>query len=67
MEKQKYLVSACQRYDGTCGCAEPVVQDGGRWFILIGHAGFNSPANNARGYASKAGALREHRRCKGAR
>lgn len=25
----------------------------GRWFITMGHAGFNSRANNGRGYASR--------------
>jgi hypothetical protein len=29
-----------------------------RWFILFGHAGFNSPTNNTNGYATKADALR---------
>jgi hypothetical protein len=32
-------------------CAERVKQDAqGRWFITMGHAGFNSPANNRNGY-----------------
>lgn len=34
---------------------EPVT---GRWFITMGHAQFNSPANNGKGYASRAAALR---------
>ena len=29
----------------------------GRWFILFGHAGFNSWANNRMGYSSKEKAL----------
>jgi hypothetical protein len=27
-----------------------------RWFITLGHPGFNSPANNRNGYATEAGA-----------
>jgi hypothetical protein len=34
----------------------------GRWYITLGHAGFNSPANNAGGYSSKAKALAAMRR-----
>ena len=30
----------------------------GRWFITMGHAQFNSPANNGKGYATEAAALR---------
>lgn len=30
----------------------------GRWFITMGHCQFNSRANNGRGYASQAAALR---------
>lgn len=33
----------------------------GRWYITMGHAGFNSPANNRDGYASCALALAAHR------
>lgn len=35
-------------------CLEAVKQEprSGRWFITMGHAGFNSAANNARGYRS---------------
>jgi hypothetical protein len=31
----------------------PVAQFNGRWFITIGHAGFNTKANNGRGYATR--------------
>jgi hypothetical protein len=39
--------------------AEAVKQDAatGRWFITMGHPGFNSPANNRDGYASAARAF----------
>ena len=33
-----------------------------RWFILFGHAGFNSPANNSNGYRSEKVALFAMRR-----
>lgn len=41
-----------------------VAQDArtGRWFITIGHAGFNSTANNRHGYSSAAVALAAHHR-----
>jgi hypothetical protein len=35
----------------------------GRWFITMGHAGFNSPANNGIGYTTAMRALAAHRRC----
>lgn len=34
--------------------AEATEEKGGRWYIRMGFAGFNSPANNAFGYDSKA-------------
>jgi hypothetical protein len=37
--------------------------ESGRWFITLGHAGFNLPANNRSGYASQARALAAHERC----
>lgn len=37
--------------------AEPVEQIRDRWFIKMGFAGFNSPANNATGYATKEKAI----------
>lgn len=37
----------------------PVAQNPktGRWFIVMGQPGFNSPANNREGYVSEAAAL----------
>ena len=29
-----------------------------RWFITMNHAGFNNPANNSQGYASRSAAMR---------
>lgn len=59
-----HLDSTC---DATCNghCGQNVKRhaDTGRWFITIGHAGFNLPANNGRGYVSEASALRAFARC----
>lgn len=33
--------------------ASPVEQRDGRWYIAMGYAGFNSPANNANGYSTR--------------
>ncbi len=49
----------------TCGgpcqwAAKKEIRNGfetGRWFITMGHAGYNSPANNRSGYSSKAQAV----------
>lgn len=59
-----HLTPACNN-QGLCRkCAEPVAQDaGGRWYITMGHSGFNLPANNRSGYASKARAVAAHKRC----
>lgn len=39
------------------GCPGAVQQaPTGRWFITMGHPGFNSPANNRNGYATWQGA-----------
>jgi len=53
--------------DSTCAadicrdpqCKQAVKQDTatGRWFITMGHPGFNSPANNGLGYSTRALAL----------
>lgn len=40
----------------------PAIEHGGRWFITFGNAGFNSPANNRDGYATKASALKAIKR-----
>lgn len=57
-----YLLSIdlCERKDHRCmgECREPVKQaQSNRWYITMGHPGFNSMANNWRGYATKGRAL----------
>lgn len=54
---------------GGCSCTEPVRlnRETGRWFITLGHAGFNSAANNGSGYASREVALRWFRKFDGLR
>lgn len=57
-----YLLAPLSCINGECGpeCAERVKEDtaSGRFFITMGHAGYNSPANNRQGYASKKAALK---------
>jgi hypothetical protein len=65
MSIPSYLIgnAGCER--SVCyGCAEAVKENPatGRWFITMGHPGFNSPANNRSGYASQAKALAAMRR-----
>lgn len=44
-------------------CQHAVAQrNDGRWFITIGHPGFNSPANNGHGYATRNTALAAYRK-----
>lgn len=52
-----YLLSGCKQAI-CCGCAEAVKANPatGRWYITMGHPGFNSRANNGAGYATKAAA-----------
>lgn len=49
--------------DGDCGGV--VAEYGGRFYVTLGHAGFNTPANNRDGYATRAGALGAFNRCNG--
>lgn len=45
-------------------CATRVAQDAaGRWFITMGHAGFNLPANNRNGFATEAAAVKASLKC----
>jgi hypothetical protein len=61
-----YLMPECEAGKaGLCQgkCPTPVKESlGGKWYITMGHAGFNSPSNNGSGYASKAKALAAWRR-----
>ena len=49
-------------YNSNCEHAVAEFTETGRWYILFGHAGYNSPANNSNGYASKAKALASMRK-----
>ena len=49
-------------YCTDAACAHIAAEQDGRWFILMGHAGFNSPANNGRGYESREKAVAASRR-----
>lgn len=60
---KSYLNSDCwKKEEGYCkdpDCKDAVKQaPTGNWFITMGHAGFNSKANNGNGYKSKQLALR---------
>jgi len=50
---EKHLASTCPI---TCrgNCSESVKRGPSGWFITMGHPGFNSTANNGRGYKSEA-------------
>jgi hypothetical protein len=37
----------------NCEHAVATLPETGNWFITFGHAGFNSPTNNGRGYRTK--------------
>ena len=53
----EYLLSSCaDRMIDLCrGCAHQVKQNPatGRWFITMGHPGFNTVTNNRDGYVSE--------------
>lgn len=60
-----HLLSTCverMKFEAACQgqCGEDVKRNPvtGRWFITMGHAGFNCGANNADGFASKGQARR---------
>ncbi len=57
----EHLASECgdpRKWDICYGCGQAVKQGpDGRWFVTMGHPGFNSPANNRDGYATLARAL----------
>lgn len=48
---------ACSLVSHFCECrgagADAVEQKHGRWYVTMGHAGFNTRANNAQGYATE--------------
>jgi len=55
---EKHFETTCiqmSRFGLCCnGCPDTIRMNEatGRWFITIGHAGFNSPTNNRSGYVS---------------
>lgn len=59
--------------DSECGnalckdCEAPVKKklDTGRWYITVGHCGFNSPANNKSGYQTRRTAIDAYTRYRG--
>lgn len=58
MSIPSHLLSDCP-FDicsGSCVYAVKPAPDG-RWYITMGHPGFNSRANNANGYASRKAAV----------
>ena len=59
-----HLSSTCGARCVAVACTEAVKErpETGRWFITIGHPGFNSPANNRDGYASRASAVAAFRK-----
>lgn len=53
-----YLKPACGNAAHCTTCREPVKQaESGGWYITMGHAGFNSPANNRGGYKTRKAAV----------
>lgn len=63
MSNYEHLMNDCKN-EGYCdSCKEPVKQGpDGYWFITMGHAGFNSPANNRMGYRTKEAAIKAHQK-----
>jgi len=57
-----HLYSNCIKNINLCNdlnCPDAVKRslNNGRWYITMGHAGFNTKANNGNGYATKNTAL----------
>ena len=60
-EQISHLLSDCSKKIDICyGCEQSVKPNvaTGRWFITMGHPGFNSTTNNGFGYADQKTALR---------
>ena len=55
MTTPAYLKSTCGAYCMISECRQAVKKNAvtGRWYITIGHPGFNSPTNNGHGYQTK--------------
>jgi hypothetical protein len=62
-----HLTPGCeQEHNAYCGrhgtCEQAAKQASwGAWYLTMGHAGFNSPANNAQGYETRAKAMAAYR------
>ncbi len=57
---EAYLTTTCINF-GECrgNCGDSIRQaPTGRWFITIGHPGFNNPTNNTTGYSTQAKAVK---------
>lgn len=64
----EYLNSDCLNDRVPCKgyCGDSIKQaPTGRWYITIGHPGFNLPANNRNGYRSSKEAYNKMRKCGG--
>ena len=59
-----HLTAKCGPVCRSTTCAEMVKQaPTGRWYITMGHAGFNTTANNRNGYATMPAAVNAAVRC----
>jgi len=66
----QFLLSTCadrMAVELCRGCEEAVKQNqtSGRWFITMGHPGFNLPQNNGRGFKTRRWATLAMERCAG--
>ncbi len=60
----KHLASNCSAVCRSTICPQMIKRaTTGRYYITIGHAGFNTDANNANGYATRDAALRDAVSC----
>lgn len=59
------LAPCANPYCADRACSHRAAQHAvtGRWFITMGHAGFNLPVNNGRGYATEARAIEASKAC----
>ena len=66
MEHYSHLMSGCAAKfpfcSGDCGDDVKKNEKTGRWYITMGHPGFNSTANNGNGYSTEAKARSELKR-----
>ena len=61
---ENHLKSSCGFLCRSTTCPEMVKQaQTGRWYITMGHAGFNTTANNRDGYRTQRAAIKVAVRC----